>query len=77
LVLDEKVKAAQLAIKHLTEDVNSLRYAYVTYKDVLQLPSLQDKSLIAIKAPSGTELKVPDPDEVCLTIVNNNSNNQY
>lgn len=63
LILDEKVKAAQLAIKHLTEDVNSLRYAYVTYKDVLQLPSLQDKSLIAIKAPSGTELKVPDPDE--------------
>lgn len=27
---------------------------------------LQNKTLIAIKAPHGTTLEVPDPDEVCM-----------
>lgn len=28
------------------------------------LPSMQGQTMIAIKAPSGTRLEVPDPDEV-------------
>ncbi len=29
---------------------------------------IQNETLIAIKAPHGTTLEVPDPDEVCLSI---------
>lgn len=45
-------------------DIEGLRFAFVTYDDILNLPSMQGETLIAIKAPSGTKLEVPDPDEV-------------
>jgi transcription factor E2F3 len=35
----------------------------VTHDDIRGLPSLRGKTLIAVKAPSGTTLEVPDPDE--------------
>ncbi|RVE66311.1 hypothetical protein OJAV_G00106050 [Oryzias javanicus] len=40
-----------------------ITYAYVTYKDVRQIPSLGDKTVILIKAPPETTLQVPHPDE--------------
>ncbi|KAK1304362.1 Transcription factor E2FB [Acorus calamus] len=40
-----------------------IRWLYVTDKDVKNLPSFQNKMLFAIKAPRGTNLEVPDPDE--------------
>jgi len=44
--------------------INSLqRYAFVSHDDVRNLPSMQGQTLIAIKAPAGTRLEVPDPDE--------------
>ncbi|KAL7829356.1 hypothetical protein AOLI_G00302410 [Acnodon oligacanthus] len=38
-------------------------YAYVTYQDIRKIKSLQDQTVIAVKAPSETKLEVPDPKE--------------
>ncbi|KAF5893194.1 transcription factor E2F3 [Clarias magur] len=40
-----------------------LTYAYVTYQDIRRIKSLQDQTVIAVKAPSETKLEVPDPKE--------------
>uniref|UniRef100_A0A0E0F9M8 E2F/DP family winged-helix DNA-binding domain-containing protein n=1 Tax=Oryza meridionalis TaxID=40149 RepID=A0A0E0F9M8_9ORYZ len=41
-----------------------IRWLYVTEDDIKSLPCFQNQTLIAIKAPHGTTLEVPDPDEV-------------
>ena len=38
--------------------------AYVTYQDIRSLRSLDDQTVIAIKAPPETRLEVPDPKKV-------------
>lgn len=38
----------------------------MTYDDIRSLPGLKGDTIIAVKAPSGTTLTVPDPDEVCI-----------
>ncbi|OWM73618.1 hypothetical protein CDL15_Pgr026717 [Punica granatum] len=42
---------------------NSIRFLFVTEEDIQSLPSLRNETLIAVKAPHGTTLEVPDPDE--------------
>ena len=39
-------------------------FNYVTYSDIRTLPEMDDQTIIGIKAPPGTRLEVPDPDEV-------------
>ncbi|KAL6005399.1 E2F transcription factor 3 [Asimina triloba] len=39
------------------------QWLYVTEEDIKGLPCFQNETLIAIKAPHGTTLEVPDPDE--------------
>ena len=38
-----------------------LTYAYVTYQDIRSIKSLDEQTVIAIKAPPETRLEVPDP----------------
>ncbi|KAJ8288516.1 hypothetical protein COCON_G00011750, partial [Conger conger] len=38
--------------------------AYVTYQDIRRIPSLEDETVIVVKAPSETKLQVPDPHEI-------------
>ncbi|URD88204.1 hypothetical protein MUK42_30777 [Musa troglodytarum] len=40
-----------------------IRWLFVTEDDIKGLPCFQNETLIAIKAPHGTTLEVPDPDE--------------
>ncbi|XP_071908487.1 transcription factor E2FA-like isoform X3 [Coffea arabica] len=40
-----------------------IRWLFVTEEDIKTLPCFQNETLIAIKAPHGTTLEVPDPDE--------------
>ncbi len=42
----------------------ALTFNYVTYSDIRTLPDMDDQTIIGIKAPPGTRLEVPDPDEV-------------
>ncbi|KAG9149102.1 hypothetical protein Leryth_010695 [Lithospermum erythrorhizon] len=39
-----------------------IRWLFVTEEDIKSLPCFQNETLIAIKAPHGTTLEVPDPD---------------
>ncbi|XP_068645846.1 transcription factor E2FB-like isoform X2 [Aristolochia californica] len=62
--LDENIRQMQDHLTVLTEDENYQKWLYVKKEDINNLPCFQNKTLIAIKAPHGTTLEVPDPDEV-------------
>ncbi|CAD6270490.1 unnamed protein product [Miscanthus lutarioriparius] len=62
--LDEQISEMRDRLRALTEDENNQKWLYVTEDDIKSLPCFQNQTLIAIKAPHGTTLEVPDPDEV-------------
>lgn len=37
--------------------------SYITHDDMRRIESFRDQSVMAVKAPPGTTLEVPDPDE--------------
>ncbi|KAG8070926.1 hypothetical protein GUJ93_ZPchr0006g42240 [Zizania palustris] len=61
--LDECISDMREKLRGLTEDENNQKWLYVTEDDIKGLPCFQNETLIAIKAPHGTTLEVPDPDE--------------
>jgi len=61
--LDELLRNSSKTLKQIVEDPHFVKYAFVSHDDVRNLPSMQGQTLIAIKAPAGTRLEVPDPDE--------------
>ncbi|KAI3443336.1 hypothetical protein Pfo_000001 [Paulownia fortunei] len=61
--LDERIRQMQEKLRDLSEDDNNQKWLFVTEDDIKNLPCLQNETLIAIKAPHGTTLEVPDPDE--------------
>ena len=60
--IDTEIAALQSTLKELASGEQCAAYAYVTHEDIKTLPSLHSQTLIAIKAPVGSELEVPDPD---------------
>ncbi|KAJ6671760.1 TRANSCRIPTION FACTOR E2FB [Salix viminalis] len=54
--LDEQTREMQ-------ERLRGPQWLFVTKEDIKILPGFQNETLIAIKAPHGTTLEVPDPDE--------------
>jgi transcription factor E2F3 len=48
----------------LTEDPSFKQYGYVTFEDIKSLTNGEDINLIAIKAPTGTSLEIPDPEQI-------------
>lgn len=61
--LDELIQTCTNNVQQMTEDMHNQKYAYVTYQDVRRIKSLQNQTVIAVKAPSETKLEVPDPKE--------------
>jgi len=61
--LDSAIGAMQQSLRNLAEDGESSQHAYMTHDDIRSIPSFAQDTVIAIKAPSGTTLEVPDPDE--------------
>ncbi|XP_020111381.1 transcription factor E2FA-like isoform X2 [Ananas comosus] len=61
--VDERISEMREKLRELTEDDNNQKWLYVTEDDIKGLPCFQNETLIAIKAPHGTTLEVPDPDE--------------
>ncbi|XP_073271831.1 transcription factor E2FB-like [Primulina huaijiensis] len=61
--LDDMIREMQEKLTSLSEDVNNQKWLFVTEEDIKNLPCFQNETLIAIKAPHGTTLEVPDPDE--------------
>jgi transcription factor E2F3 len=50
--------------ERLTEDSDFKQYGYVTFEDIKSLTNGENMNLIAIKAPPGTSLDIPDPDMI-------------
>jgi hypothetical protein len=42
---------------------NASRFMYVRFSDITSIPMYSSDTVIAIRAPSGTSLEVPDPDQ--------------
>ncbi|KAK8319680.1 hypothetical protein V6Z11_A13G258200 [Gossypium hirsutum] len=61
--LDGQIRKTQERLRDLSEDENNSKWLFVTEEDIKSLPCFQNEMLIAIKAPHGTTLEVPDPDE--------------
>ncbi|KMZ65385.1 Transcription factor (E2F) [Zostera marina] len=61
--IDEQISEAKARLTELTENENNQRWLFVSEEDIKGLPCFQNETLIAIKAPHGTTLEVPDPDE--------------
>ena len=64
MVLDRALAVVKSELTTLGEDrIRHLApYAFVSHDDVKGVDQQGDDTLIAIKAPSGTTLEVPDPD---------------
>ncbi|XP_074294957.1 transcription factor E2FB-like [Silene latifolia] len=61
--LDERIRKMQEQLTKMSEENNNQKWLFVTEEDIKGLPCFQNETLIAIKAPHGTTLEVPDPDE--------------
>ncbi|XP_022744715.1 transcription factor E2FA-like isoform X2 [Durio zibethinus] len=61
--LDDQIREMQERLRDLSENKNNQRWLFVTEEDIKGLPCFQNETLIAIKAPHGTTLEVPDPVE--------------
>ncbi|PNT32739.1 hypothetical protein POPTR_006G205100v4 [Populus trichocarpa] len=61
--LDDQIREMQERLRDLSEDENNQKRLFVTEEDIKSLPCFLNETLIAIKAPHGTTLEVPDPDE--------------
>ena len=61
--LDDAIEQMQTSLRALAEDSENSGHAYVTHDDIRSIASFTADTIIAIKAPSGTTLEVPDPDE--------------
>jgi len=57
----EQLEFVRSSLRKLT-DLNNPQ-PFITHQDILTIPSLRSDTLIAIRAPPGTKLEVPDPDE--------------
>ncbi|KAE8725143.1 Transcription factor E2FA [Hibiscus syriacus] len=60
---DDQIREMQERLRDLSENETSQRWLFVTEEDIKGIPCFQNETLIAIKAPHGTTLEVPDPDE--------------
>ncbi|KAH6789755.1 E2F transcription factor 1 [Perilla frutescens var. frutescens] len=61
--LDERIREMQEKLRGLSEVEDNEKWLFITEEDFKNLPCFQNETLIAIKAPHGTTLEVPDPDE--------------
>lgn len=61
--LDDQIREMQERLRNLSENENNQKCLFVTEEDIKGLPCFQNETLIAIKAPHGTTLEVPDPEE--------------
>lgn len=61
--LDEHVKEVSESLKRMSEHPYNQDRLYVTDEDITSLPCFAKDTIFAVKAPPGTTLEVPDPEE--------------
>ncbi len=62
--LDDMINEIKTSFEKLSEDPDFERYGYVTFDDIKELTVKENINLIAIKAPQGTSVEIPDPDHI-------------
>jgi transcription factor E2F3 len=62
--LDSWIDLVKSDFEKLTEDKTFKDFGYVTFDDIKSLTVGEDINLIAIKAPAGTSLEIPDPEQI-------------
>ncbi|XP_047318873.1 transcription factor E2FB-like [Impatiens glandulifera] len=62
-MIDEQIREMQERLTELSENEDKQKWLFVTEDDIKGLPCFHNETLIAVKAPHGTTLEVPDPDE--------------
>jgi transcription factor E2F3 len=63
-LLDRNYQLAQTLLKSMSEDEYNQKLAYLTHTDIRNIAEFGEETLLAVKAPYGSTLEVPDPDEV-------------
>lgn len=63
LLLDSHTAALQDSLRKMAEDETMKQLAYLTHVDIRNIPCFTEDTLLAVKAPYGSTLEVPDPDE--------------
>lgn len=61
--LDDEIREAKEKLQALTLDENRRKLLYLFKEDINKIPYFQGSTLIAINAPHGTCVEVPDPNE--------------
>ena len=61
--LSSYISSMDVVLKEMTADRSRTGSAFVTHDDIRGLPCFRQNTVMAIKAPAGTTLEVPDPDE--------------
>ncbi|XP_052822596.1 transcription factor E2F3 isoform X2 [Octopus bimaculoides] len=64
--MDKLIEHCTKQLKILTEDPEKSKYAYVTYHDIRNIRSLDDQTVMAVKAPPETRLELPDISKIWL-----------
>jgi len=60
--LDDEIREAKEKLQTLTLDEDKRKLLYLLKEDINKIPHFQGSTLIAINAPHGTCLEVPDPN---------------
>lgn len=61
--LDECIRETQERLHSLEFNHNSQKHLYLTGEDFRNIPSLKNQTLIAVRAPHGSSIEVPDPNQ--------------
>ncbi len=61
--LDADINMLEQSLREMADNPLNAQLGFVTYDDIRTLPRLRGETIMAIKAPPGTRLRVPDPDE--------------
>jgi len=59
-LLDQQKLWAQQSIKNILDDISNYQLAYITHEDICRC--FDGQTLLAIQAPTGTQLEVPIPE---------------
>jgi len=73
--LDDKINKIQNQINELLSNQDTSQNCYVTYHDYQSLSVLSNQTIFAVKAPRGTSLEVPNPDNKKHQIIIKNEEN--
>lgn len=63
-MVDNFIKDLQNELSMMARDRAYVEFAYLTFEDIQQLNKDSQDTLIAVKAPLGSKIEMPDPDQL-------------